>query len=133
MHCLRFFAYSNRNLPRTAYMLGPEMDPKWPDGICNDMPIDIRENDVRWWLIGDRDSISTSGQEDRCACWNFGWYGSNILILPQRLKNNAIAATHNINTSTTIRTSSARTIIFGPSENLDFFVVVFECWTLWCS
>lgn len=44
------------------------------------------------------------------CCWNFGWYGSNILILPHRLKNNAIAAAQRRRTKTTIKTSSALTI-----------------------
>lgn len=35
------------NSPLTAYKLGPDIEPKCPGGICSDMPIDIRENDVR--------------------------------------------------------------------------------------
>lgn len=58
-------------------------------------------------------SISDNGQDPRCFASNFGWYGSNIRILPQRLKNNAIAPTHSINTKITIKASSGLTIIFG--------------------
>lgn len=110
------------HLPRTAYRFGPDgpdIELKWPAGICNDIPIDMRDNEVRCFS-GDNDSISTNGQEDRCCCWNFGWYGSSIRIFPQRLKNRAIAPTHNISTATTMRTSSVRTIIFGPPASNRF-------------
>lgn len=101
------------DLPRTVYKLVPG-DPenelnRAVVGFGNDAPIDTREND------GLCTSISTSGQDARCCCWNFGWYGSSIRILPHRLKNNVIAATHKSSTANTINTSSVRTIIFGPS------------------
>lgn len=63
--------------------------------------------------------ISTIGQLDLCCCWNLGWYGSNIRILPHRLKNSAMAAIHKTSTSSTIRASSARTTMgeFPPAPS----------------
>ena len=86
---------------------GPEIEPIRPlVGICNEQPIEMRENDG--CFSAGIASISTSGHDDRCCCWNFGWYGSNMRIFPQRLKNKAIAATHSSNTATTMSTSSGK-------------------------
>lgn len=78
------------------------------------IPIDILDTDARGCECNE--SISTSGQEDLCCCWNFGWYGSSIRILPQRLKNKTIEPTHSISTTPTIRTSSVRMMSFGPAS-----------------
>ena len=44
----------------------------------------------------------------KCSLY-WGWYGSNILILPHLLKNISMIMIQTINTSTTMVTSSART------------------------
>ena len=58
-----------------------------------------------------------------CCCWNFGWYGSNILIFPHRLKNNAIAAAQRRRTSITIKASSALTMTaVGPGISVQYYL-----------
>lgn len=63
---------------------------------------------------------------------NFGWDGSNILILPHRLKNNAIAAAHRKSTKITIKASSALSIT-APSSGLPIttsFELLFKVYCL---
>lgn len=70
---------------------------------------------VMLWPIPEALANSTMGQLGRCSSsWNFGWYGSSMRILPHRLKNNAMAATHSIITHMTINASSVR-ITIGPA------------------
>lgn len=50
------------------------------------------------------------------SCSNFGMYGSNILILPQRWINSPIAPIQSSRTSITMKASSGRMIILFPVE-----------------
>lgn len=124
---LYFWNVWHGNSPRTAHKFdpdAPEIEPILPEGIgiWSDVPIEIRENDG--CFSAGIASNSTKGHDERCCCWNFGWYGSSIRIFPHRLKNKAIAATHSTNTATTMSTSSVRTITFGPTTKRNNFHLV---------
>lgn len=66
LHILLNKMMSRHYLPLTVYKLdGPGMEPNRPGGICNDIPIEHRENDG---LCAGIDSISTNGHDERCCC-----------------------------------------------------------------